>query len=58
MTGDPASSWTPLLLALAAGAGYGLAAIFFKRALETGAGTFRSLAYSNWFITLCFITFP
>jgi len=58
MTGDPASSWTPLLLALAAGAGYGLAAIFFKRALETGAGTFRSLAYSNWFITLCFIPFP
>ncbi len=49
---------TPLLLALAAGAGYGLAAIFFKRALETGAGTFRSLAYSNWFITLCFIPFP
>ncbi len=49
---------TPLLLALAAGACYGLAAIFCKRALETGAGTFRSLAYSNWFITLCFIPFP
>ncbi|MFP6900106.1 MAG: DMT family transporter, partial [Opitutales bacterium] len=49
---------TPLILAFAAGVGYGLAAIFLKRALETGAGTFRSLAYSNWFITIFFIPFP
>ena len=58
MTAGLDPSWTPLLLALAAGVSYGLAAIFCKRALETGAGTFRSLAYSNWFITLCFIPFP
>jgi drug/metabolite transporter (DMT)-like permease len=49
---------TPLLLAFAAGALYGISALFFKRALDTGAGTFRSLAYSNWLITLIFIPYP
>jgi drug/metabolite transporter (DMT)-like permease len=49
---------TPLLLAFAAGALYGISALFFKRALDTGAGTFRSLAYSNWVITLLFIPYP
>ena len=49
---------TPLLLAFAAGALYGISALFCKRALDTGAGTFRSLAYSNWLITLIFIPYP
>ena len=49
---------TPLLLAFAAGALYGISALCFKRALDTGAGTFRSLAYSNWLITLIFIPYP
>ena len=49
---------TPLALALVAGACYGLAALLCKRALETGAGTFRSLAYSNWFITISYLPFP
>lgn len=49
---------TPLLLAFAAGTLYGISALFCKRALDTGAGTFRSLAYSNWLITLIFIPYP
>ena len=48
----------PYTLALAAGAAYGLSALFSKRALELGAGTFRSLAWSNWAIALCFIPYP
>ena len=49
---------TPLSLAFAGGAVYALSAIFSKRALETGAGTFRSLVWSNWAITVAFIPFP
>ncbi len=49
---------TPLLLALGAGVLYGISALLCKRALETGAGTFRSLAYSNWIITLVFLPYP
>ena len=49
---------TPLLLALGAGVLFGISVIFCKRALETGAGTFRSLAYSNWIITLFFLPYP
>ena len=49
---------TPLLLASAAGALYGISALFCKRALDTGAGTFRSLAYSNWIITIFFLPYP
>ena len=51
-------NFTPLSLALVAGAFYGLSALFSKRALETGAGTFRSLVWSNWAITLAFVPFP
>ena len=32
--------------------------MFSKRALELGAGTFRSLAWSNWMITLVFVPYP
>ncbi|MBT7853087.1 MAG: EamA family transporter [Opitutae bacterium] len=49
---------TPLILALIGGALYALSAIFSKRALETGAGTLRSLFWSNWAITLAFFPFP
>ncbi len=49
---------TPLLLALAAGVLFGISVLLCKRALETGAGTFRSLAYSNWIITLFFLPYP
>ena len=48
----------PYSLALAAGASYGLSALFSKRALELGAGTFRSLVWSNWAITLAFTPYP
>ncbi len=48
----------PFSLALLAGALYGISALFCKRALETGAGTFRSLAWSNWLITLVFLPYP
>ena len=51
-------NFTPLSLALVAGVFYGLSALFSKRALETGAGTFRSLVWSNWAITLAFVPFP
>lgn len=50
--------FTPFSLALLAGALYGISALFCKRALETGAGTFRSLAWSNWLITLVFLPYP
>ena len=48
----------PYSTALAAGASYGLSAVFSKRALELGAGTFRSLTWSNWAIAVCFIPYP
>jgi len=48
----------PYSLALAAGATYALSAIFSKKALDCGAGTFRSLVWSNWAITLCFLPYP
>lgn len=48
----------PYTLALTAGAVYALSAIFSKRALDCGAGTFRSLVWSNWAITVCFIPYP
>ncbi len=48
----------PYSLALAAGAIYALSAVFSKRALQCGAGTFRSLVWSNWAIAVCFIPYP
>ena len=51
-------NFTPFSLALVSGVVYALSAIFSKRALETGAGTFRSLVWSNWTITVAFVPFP
>lgn len=52
------SNLVPYSLALAAGAIYAMSAIFSKRALDCGAGTFRSLIWSNWAITLFFLPYP
>ena len=48
----------PYLLALSAGFVYTVSALLAKRGLELGAGTFRSLVYSNWVMALFFIPPP
>lgn len=48
----------PYLLAFGAGAFYALSALLCKRGLELGAGTIRSLVFSNWIMALFFIPFP
>ena len=48
----------PYLLAFGAGAFYALSALLCKRGLELGAGTIRSLIFSNWIMALFFIPFP
>ena len=37
---------------------YTISALLAKRGLELGAGTFRSLVYSNWVMALFFIPYP
>ena len=48
----------PYLLAFGAGAFYALSALLCKRGLELGAGTIRSLVFSNWIMAMFFIPFP
>ena len=48
----------PYLFALSAGFVYTISALLAKRGLELGAGTFRSLVYSNWVMALFFIPYP
>tara|TARA_Y100000589_G_scaffold74216_1_gene67531 strand:- start:599 stop:1495 length:897 start_codon:yes stop_codon:yes gene_type:complete len=52
------SNLTPYLFALAAGFVYTISALLAKRGLELGAGTVRSLVYSNWVMALCFLPYP
>lgn len=52
------SNLTPYLFALSAGFVYTISALLAKRGLELGAGTFRSLVYSNWVMALFFIPYP
>ena len=49
---------TPYLLALSAGLAYAFSALLAKRAMELGAGTSRSLIYSNWITALFFLPYP
>lgn len=49
---------SPYLFALSAGFVYTISALLAKRGLELGAGTFRSLVYSNWVMALFFIPYP
>ena len=48
----------PYLFALSAGFVYTISALLAKRGLELGAGTFRSLVYSNWVMALFFVPYP
>jgi drug/metabolite transporter (DMT)-like permease len=48
----------PYLLAFLAGAFYACSALLCKRGLELGAGTVRSLLFSNWIMALFFIPYP
>ena len=48
----------PYLLAFAAGAFYACSALLCKRGLELGAGTIRSLIFSNWIMAVFFIPYP
>ena len=48
----------PYLFALSAGFVYTISALLAKRGLELGAGTFRSLVYSNWVMALFFTPYP
>ena len=48
----------PYLLAFAAGAFYACSALLYKRGLELGAGTIRSLIFSNWIMAVFFIPYP
>ena len=52
------TEYIPLLLALAAGLFYASSAVLCKKALELGAGTIRSLVYSNIFMSMCFLPYP
>ena len=52
------SNLAPYLFALSAGFVYTISALLAKRGLELGAGTFRSLVYSNWVMALFFIPYP
>jgi drug/metabolite transporter (DMT)-like permease len=52
------TEYIPLLLALAAGLFYACSAVLCKKALELGAGTIRSLVYSNIFMSMCFLPYP
>ena len=52
------SNLAPYLFALLAGFVYTISALLAKRGLELGAGTFRSLVYSNWVMALFFIPYP
>lgn len=46
------------LLALSAGFFYSISAVLCKRGLELGAGTLRSLIFSNLVMSLCFVPYP
>ena len=48
----------PYLLAFTAGAFYACSALLCKRGLELGAGTIRSLIFSNWIMAVFFIPYP
>lgn len=52
------TEYTPLLLALSAGFFYACSAVLCKKALELGAGTIRSLVYSNILMSMCFLPYP
>jgi len=52
------TNFTPYILALGAGAFYAISALLCKRGLELGAGTIRSLVFSNWIMALFFIPYP
>ena len=48
----------PLILGLVAGILYAISAVLCKRGLELGAGTIRSLIFSNIVMSLCFLPYP
>ena len=48
----------PYLLAFTAGAFYACSALLCKRGLELGAGTIRSLIFSNWIMAAFFLPYP
>jgi uncharacterized membrane protein len=51
-------NFPPYILALSAGFLYACSAILCKRGLEEGAGTLRSLVYSNLVMSCCFFPYP
>ena len=51
-------NFPPYILALSAGFLYACSAILCKRGLEEGAGTLRSLVYSNLVMSSCFLPYP
>lgn len=51
-------NFPPYTLALSAGFLYACSAILCKRGLEQGAGTLRSLVYSNLVMSCCFLPYP
>ena len=52
------SEYAPLFLALLAGFLYACSAVLCKKGLELGSGTIRSLVFSNFIMSACFLPYP
>ncbi|MEC8355379.1 MAG: EamA family transporter [Verrucomicrobiota bacterium] len=52
------TEYTPLFLALLAGLLYACSAVLCKKGLELGSGTIRSLVFSNFIMSACFLPYP
>ena len=49
---------SPLIFALLAGLLYAFSAVLCKKGLELGSGTIRSLVFSNFIMSACFLPYP